>query len=138
MGRAAFLHSEQLPSSQVEANLERLEEEGPTDWSRKAADMFLMNWTQHEQAHSSTWRETRTIQAGLETFRERLQNSKVLRYSDNAACASIAHKGSMKEVLNPIVARILQIFDESHIDLKVKWLRWKKNCKGSFSRYHIF
>ncbi len=71
-GGAAFLHSEQLPNSQIEADLEKLEDEGPKDWSHKAADMFLMNWTQQEQTHSSTWREARTIQAGLGAFRDRL------------------------------------------------------------------
>ncbi len=126
-GGAAFLHTEQVETSQVEAGLEILEEHGPKDWSREAADMFLMNWTQQEQAHSSTWREARTIQAGLEAFRDRLRNSEVLWYSDNAACASLARKGSMKEVLNPIAARISQICEENQINLKVKWLRRTKN-----------
>ncbi len=121
------MHMERASNSQVEAGLEALEEHGPTEWSREAADMFLLNWTQQEQAHSSTWREARTIQAGLEAFRNRLQHSEVLWYSDNAACASLARKGSMKEVLNPIAARISQICEESHINLKVKWLRRTKN-----------
>ncbi len=51
----------------------------------------------------------------------------VLWYSDNAACASITRKGSMKEVLNPIAAKIQQVCENGNIDLQVKWIRRDKN-----------
>ncbi len=41
-GGEDFLHLEWLPSSQVEADIKKLEDKGPTDWSREAADMFLI------------------------------------------------------------------------------------------------
>ncbi len=48
-------------------------------------------------------------------------------YSDNAACASIACKGSMKEVLNPIMEKICKLCEENNIDLQVKWIQRTRN-----------
>ncbi len=106
IGGAAFLHAESLQTKEIEADIAELELSGPADWSEAPADMSLVSWTTTEQAQSSTWQEAMTIQKGLEAFKDRLAGTSVLWYSDNAACASIVRKGSMKEVLNPIAAKI--------------------------------
>ncbi len=80
-----------------------------------------------DQGRSSTWREAKTIESGLDAFKERLRGSMVLWYSDNMATTSLARKGSMKRDLNPIAENITDICEQSDIDLQVKWLRRNKN-----------
>ncbi len=109
MGGAAFLHSEQLTIEQLEGDMEYIETQGPTDWSQEPGDMFLTNWSALDQGRSSTWWEAKTIESGLEAFKERLRGSAVLWYSDNTATTSLARKGSMKQDLNPIAESIASI-----------------------------
>ncbi len=78
-GRAAFLYAKYVNTVGLERDIKLLELNGPGDWSHMAKDMSLMTWSAQEQALSSTWREARTIQAGLTAFRDRLANSAVLR-----------------------------------------------------------
>ncbi len=126
-GGAAFLHAEQLSAEQMEQDIEYIEAQGPADWSHEPGDMFLTNWSASEQKKSSTWREAKTIEAGLDAFKGRLAGSSVLWYSDNAVMSSLAKKGSMKPDLNPIAESIANMCEQSQIDLQVKLLRCTNN-----------
>ncbi len=77
-GGAAFLHSFNLNEKQVERDLRALGEPGPVDWSKNGEDLFLQTWSESEREKGSTWREVRTIVAGLGAFTDKLKNSSVI------------------------------------------------------------
>ncbi len=126
-GGAAFLHAEHMSVADMQTDMEALESQGPLTWSHQAQDMFLRVWTDQETTHSSTWRELVTIEAGLRAFADRLQGRTVLWYSDNAGCASIARKGSMKPDLNLVADRLVTACAEHKIDFHLRWIRRNKN-----------
>ncbi len=118
MAGATFLHSTNLNTAQVERDL------GPSDWSRDSRDLFLQTWMESESMQSSTWREVKTIEAGLGAFGDRLQNSSVFWFNDSTPGVVVTKKGSMKVALNPLAERILnKICEDKNIHLQVKWLR---------------
>ncbi|MCP4605812.1 MAG: hypothetical protein GY847_35710, partial [Proteobacteria bacterium] len=124
---ASFVHSERLDTADLAVNLQELEERGPTEWSRRAQDMSLISWTEAERRHSSTWRELKTILAGLQAFKDRLQDQSVTWYTDSACSVAVARRGSMKTVLNPLAEQLSQVCASNNIDLRIKWIRRTKN-----------
>ncbi len=124
---AAFLHAENLDMASLADDLRALQESGPADWSRKLSDMFFQAWTKMEQRSSSTWREVKTIEAGLRAFADRLTGTSVLWFSDSAPGVAVARKGSMKLDLNPLAASIADTCAKHNIDLTVQWLRRDRN-----------
>ncbi len=86
-------------------------------------DKAVVMWSQKEANESSTWREVKTIEAGLDAFKHRLRNRSVLWHTDNLPGVSTITKGSMKPTLNPLAESINRICEENNIQLEVKWLR---------------
>ncbi len=124
---AAFLHSSNLSTSQVERDLIALEEAGPSDWSRDSKDLFLQTWTESESNQSMTWKEVETIEAGFRAFSNRHTGNSVIWFADLVLGVAVTKKGSMKAVLNPLAEKINCICEEKNIELQVKWLRQNKN-----------
>ncbi len=88
-----------------------------------ARDMALVQWTKQEAEQSSTWREVKTIEVGVNAFKHRLHNRSVLWWTDNLPGVSTIAKGSMKEKLNPLSAEICRVCVAENIELQVKWVR---------------
>ncbi len=112
---------------QLQAEIELIEEKGPLAWSKRPEDMFLRTWTEQEKLSSSTWRELKTIEAGLKAFGDRLRDRAVVWFTDNTGCMAISKKGSMKAVLNPLADEINKHCTDRNIDLELRWLRRNKN-----------
>ncbi len=124
---ASFIHSDSRLTGQIQDELAHLEERGPTEWRRRAHDLSLISWTESERLQSSTWREVKTILAGLHAFKDRLRDKSVIWYTDSTCSVAVSKRGSMKTLLNPLAKELAQVCATNNIDLELKWIRRTKN-----------
>ena len=81
------------------------------DASNHACGGFISNpntteaygmWSKHEQGHSTTFRELKTIHNVIESCAHLLAHSKVKLFFDNQGACTIVDKGSPKLILNQV------------------------------------
>jgi hypothetical protein len=87
-------------------------------------------WNPLERLLSSTWRELRTVEYGLQCFGKMLQHMSVFWYTDNKAVEAIVKKGSMKMHLQDLALSIFTITSHFKIVLNVIWIPREENTKA--------
>jgi hypothetical protein len=83
---------------------------------------FHSNFSETEKLQSSTWRELRSIQLALYSFKEQLSGKTVKIFTDNKNCVSIVQSGSMKNSLQNIAFSIFELCLQRKISLDIVWI----------------
>ena len=92
--------------------------------------VFHQNWSPEEKVLSSTWRELKAVCLALESFADRLSDTKVIWYSDNQNVESVLLNGSKKLDLQALALQAFQICLEYHISLDARWIPRDLNVKA--------
>ena len=92
------------------------------DMGMSTENVALVNWTADESCYSSTWRELKAVQHGLESFVNKLQGKAIMWYTDNKGVTSIVRKGSMKPDLQVLAEEICLLCRYNDIALTLQWV----------------
>ncbi|XP_063416210.1 uncharacterized protein LOC134697851 [Mytilus trossulus] len=111
-----------------------------TDASQYAGAGFIMNdnkivhfmFDGHERSKSSTWRELKTVEKNISSFKSDLTGKFVKLYTDNQNVVQIVKKGSMKVELLDIALSLFHICLSHNIFLDVEWIPRDKNTYADY------
>ncbi|VDI74620.1 Hypothetical predicted protein [Mytilus galloprovincialis] len=111
-----------------------------TDASQYAGAGFIMNdnkivhfmFDGHERSKSSTWRELKTVEKNISSFKSDLTGKFVKLYTDNQNVVQIVKKGSMKVELQDIALSLFHICLSHNIFLDVEWIPRDKNTYADY------
>jgi hypothetical protein len=96
----------------------------------------ITEWSQKEQAKSSTWREFRAVVLALVSFRQAMNGKSTLWRCDNQAVPGITRKGSMVPELQEIAMEVAAVCEDNNIGLEVIWVPREENEEAdALSRY---
>lgn len=97
-------------------------------------EVCVCNWTEDERDRSSTWRELKAMQHGLQSLGPRFLVSKCVKWhSDNKALTRIVEVGSMKKDLQEIALSIYSICAQLNIKLETTWVPRELNAEADES-----
>ena len=91
------------------------------------------DFSQIEQASSSTYRELVAVYHGLENAKERLKGHALRWFTDAKNVVAIIRKGSMNPVLLDLAILIYKITKQYHIRLAVTWIPREENDAADFA-----
>lgn len=90
------------------------------------------SWSSSEAQKSSTWRELKCIEWGLQSFSSVLKNRTVQWFTDSKNCEIIVRAGSGNLQLHAIALSIFNICKEHTIRLSVFWIPREQNARADW------
>ena len=96
------------------------------------ASQLVQQWSEQEQAQSSTWRELKAVEIFLCVHHSILNSQNIKWFTDNQNVIAILNKGSMKKDLNSLATAIYKLCLEHAIDITLEWVPRQFNEQADF------
>ncbi|KAK0404959.1 hypothetical protein QR680_017723 [Steinernema hermaphroditum] len=101
---------------------------GVVIWNRDGStSRTAINFTPHERAESSTYREVLAVEFGLRVFSSELSGSQVIVEIDNVGAVSIIQKGSPKPGLQSAASAIFELAETIGAEIVPVWVPRDQN-----------
>jgi len=94
--------------------------------------IFHKMWTLEESVQSSTWRELKSIELALISYKTSFSGKVIKWFTDNQNCVKIVNTGSMKEDLHIIARSIFSICLNLGISIDIQWVPRTENEKADY------
>ena len=94
--------------------------------------IFHYMWSSSERIRSSTWREMKALELGLESFSSQLKGKSLKWFTDNQNCVKIVGSGSMNVKLQEIALKIFKICVANGITIEIEWVPRDQNTMADY------